>query len=254
MIKHTSAFKAYRDLSQAHLNFVVLACHSVPYLKTQLQAPAATLPKPDYFKGQGNTIQAILGFINNYQEELARSTLITVFSYFEAYLKSVLQELIKFHGGQVQFRKNAKDRAGRFFGSAPTMIEKNKRKLQDAPHPNKLAKYEKYGQLLDEAGFRFPTDLLSHFGVTQLVLKADEKRGFKAHEIPSILEDALLYPLTVKEREMVERIRLERNKVAHGSATPLTLAQSLRDASSLHTLAAAVDDHVARHFLLIQQL
>ena len=119
---------------------------------------------------------------------------------------------------------------------------------------NKGAKYAKYAQLLDEAGFRFPTDLLSHFGVTQLVLKADEKLGFKAHEIPSILEDALLYPLTVQQRAMVERIRLERNKIGHGSAASLTLAQSLRDASALHTLAAAVDDHIARHFLLIQEL
>jgi hypothetical protein len=254
MIPHTRAFKRYRDLSQAHLNFVVLTCHSVPCLKAQLQAPAAILPKPDHFKGQGNTIQAILGFTNNYQEELARSTLITVFSYFEAYLKSVLQEVIKFHGGQVQLRKKAKDRAERFFRSTPTTIEKNKRKLQDAPDPNKQAKYEKYGQLLDEAGFRFPTDLLSHFGVTQLVLKADEKRGFKAHEIPFMLKDALLYPLTPNEEAMIERIRLERNKVAHGSAAPLSLAQSLSDASSLHTLAAAVDDHITRHFLLIQQL
>ena len=253
MITHTAAFKTYRDLSQAHLNFVVLACHSVPFLKTQLQVPAAILPTPDHFKGHGNTVQAILGFIDNYQEELARSTLITVFSYFEAYLKSVLQEVIEFHGGQVQFQKKAKDRAERFFASATTMIEKNKRKLQDAPDPNKRPKYEKYSQLLDEAGFRFPTDLLSHFGVKQLVLKADEKRGFKAYEIPSVIEDALLYPLTVQNKEMLERIRLERNKIAHGEAAGQTLAQSLSDASFLHTLAAKVDDHIARHFLLIQQ-
>jgi RiboL-PSP-HEPN len=254
MINHTTAFKTFRDLSQSHLDFVVLVCHSIPPLKVQLQAPAAVLPKPDHFKGRGNTIQAIQKSISNYQVELARSTLITVFSYFEAYLKSVLLELIEFHGGQAQLQTKAKDRAVRFFASAPTMIEKNKRKLQDSPRPNKRAKYEKYGQMLDKAGFRFPTDLLSHFGVTQLALKADEKRGFKAHEIPSILEDALLYPLTAQEKAMLERIRLERNKIAHGSAAQMTLAQSLSDASSLHTLAGAVDSHISNHFLLIQLL
>ncbi len=254
MINHTTAFKSYRDLSQAHLDFVVLACHSIPSLKVQLQIPGAVLPRPDHFKGHGNSIQAIQTSISNYQVELARSTLITVFSYFEAYLKSVLLEVIEFHGGQAQFQTKAKDRAVRFFASAPTMIEKSKRKLQDAPHPNKRAKFEKYGQLLDKAGFRFPTDLLSHFGVTQLALKADEKRGFKAHEIPSILEDALLYPLTLQEKEKLERIRLERNKVAHGSAVSMTLAHSLNDASFLHTLAAAVDGHIAEHFLLNQRL
>jgi hypothetical protein len=70
MVTHTKAFKTYRDLSQAHLNFVVLTCHSVPCLKTQLQVPAAILPTPDHFKGRGNTIPAMLGFISNYQDEL----------------------------------------------------------------------------------------------------------------------------------------------------------------------------------------
>jgi len=248
------AFKTYRNLSQAHLDFVVLSCHSIPSLKAQLQLPGAVLPKPDHFKGNGNTIQAIQKSIGNYQVELARSTIIMAFSYFEAYLKSALAEVIEFHGGQTLFQTKAKDRSERFFAAIPPPIEKSKRKLQDAPNPNKRAKFEKYGQLLDKAGFRFPTDLLSHFGVMHLALKADEKRGFKAYEIPSILRDALLYPLTTQEETKLERIRIDRNRVAHGASASITLAHSLRDSSFLHTLAAAVDGHIADHFLLNQQL
>jgi hypothetical protein len=254
MISHTKAFKTYRDLSQAHLDFVVLACHSIPSLKAQLQLPGAVLPPPDHFKGNGNTIQAIQKSIGNYQVELARSTLITSFSYFEAFLKSAINEVIEFHGGQTLFQTKAKERSERFFASIPPLMEKNKRKLQDAPKPNKRAKFEKYGQLLDKAGFKFPTDLLSHFGVSQLAQKADEKRGFKAFEIPSILRDALLYPLSTQDEMKLERIRIDRNKVAHGASASLSMAHSLRDSSFLHTLAAAIDGHIAEHFLLNQQL
>ena len=253
MIKHTKAFKRFRDLSQGHINFVVLTCYSVPLLKATLEAPGAIVPTPDHFKGNSNDITALLGFIASYQNEIARSTLITVFSYFEAYLKSALQEVIEFHGGKSEFQRKAKNRAERFFRSVPATVQANKRKLQDIPNASKQAKYEKFARLLEQAGFRFPTDLLSHFGVTQLILKADDKLGFKAHEIPSVLKDALLYPLTTAEKEIIERIRLERNGIAHGGGTPIRLATSLRDASSLHTLAAAVDHHIVDHFFLIQQ-
>src|SRR3546814_15041114 len=57
MISHTDAFKVYRDLGQAHLNFVVLSCHAVPALKAELSVPggAATVP-PDHFKAGSNKI------------------------------------------------------------------------------------------------------------------------------------------------------------------------------------------------------
>jgi RiboL-PSP-HEPN len=245
MITHTKAFKTYRDLSQAHINFVVLTCYSVPSLKARLMTPDATLPTPDHFKSEGNTVSAILGYITKYQEELARSTLITVFSYFEAYLKDALQEVVEFHGGTSKLQGKARGRAQKYFQSVPPAIQTNKLKLQDRPVPGKKEKYQKHARILDKDGFRFPTDLLSHFGATQLILKIDENRGFKAHEIPSMLEDALLYPLRAADKSHFEQIRKARNGIAHGRASPLTLAHSLRYASFLHTLAAKIDSHIA---------
>src|SRR3546814_19629709 len=51
MISHTDAFKLYRHLGQAHLNFVVLICHAVPALTAELSVPGApaTAP-PAHFK------------------------------------------------------------------------------------------------------------------------------------------------------------------------------------------------------------
>src|SRR3546814_10181257 len=97
MISHTDACKVYRDLGQAHLNFVVLSCHAVPALKAELSVPggAATVP-PDHFKAGSNTASELLSYADDYHEELARSALITVFSYFEAYVKDALTEIVDF--------------------------------------------------------------------------------------------------------------------------------------------------------------
>ncbi|HYW16677.1 MAG TPA: hypothetical protein VE891_11080, partial [Allosphingosinicella sp.] len=113
---------------------------------------------------------------------------------------------------------------------------------------------QKHGRVLDKVGFRFPTDLLAHYGAASFILKADEKRGFKAYEIPDILESAFLYPLSSSDRSNLEDIRHIRNKIAHGGGPTLTLKRALRYASELHTLAAALDSHVAKHFLVLQEI
>jgi hypothetical protein len=115
-----------------------------------------------------------------------------------------------------------------------------------------LFKYQKHGRLLDEKGFRFPTDLLAHFGAVQLLARIENDRAFRAWQIPSLFEECLLFPLTSADRQLYEEVIGVRNDVAHGKAATVTLQTSLRYASELHTLAAKVDHHVAEHFLVIQ--
>lgn len=254
MISHTDAFKTYRDLSQAHLNFAVLVCHSVPAFSASLTAAGALTVPPDYFKAPGNPIDDLISYAAAYQEELARSAVITIYSYFEAYVGDMLREIVDFHAGKEAIKGKARDRAERFFHSMPDALQEDKRKLQDRRDPRKIAKYQKHGRVLDKKGFRFPTDLLAHYGALNLIKKADEKNGFKAHEIPSILEDALLYPLSPGDKITLELIRLKRNSIAHGEGTVVALSEAMRHASELHTIAAAVDSHVANHFLVLQEL
>src|SRR3546814_5906206 len=70
---------------------------AVPALKAELSVPggAATVP-PDHFKAGSNTASELLSYADDYHEELARSALITVFSYFEAYVKDALTEIVDF--------------------------------------------------------------------------------------------------------------------------------------------------------------
>ena len=198
MITHTKAFLQYRKLSQSHLNFVVLVCHAVPSLLADLlsSGPTVTHP-PDHFKAHGNPKSEVARFAQNYQEELARLTTEAVFSYFEAYIKEVLLEVVSFHGGGDKLRKLARVRNSKFISNTHASIKSEKRKLQDNPTPSKLEKYKKYARSLDSKGYRFPTDLFSHYGIFQLLPKiADNPRtGMRAWEIPNILAECLLFDL-----------------------------------------------------------
>jgi hypothetical protein len=232
VIGHTEAFSRYRALSQAHLNFVVAVSHAMPALRADLALPAATLTQaPDYFQASRNPKSEVATYVAGYQDELARSTLISVFSYFEGYARSLFREIVSFHGGADPFKKLARDRTTRFLSSPHVGITLYKRKLQDRRAPHKLLKYRKYGELLDAKGFRFPTDLLAHFGVVHLLTKIKDDRSIRAWEIPGLIEECLLFPMTQAERDLYESARITRNNIAHGKAPVITLASSLRHAS-----------------------
>ncbi len=256
---HTDAFVAYRGLSQAHLDFVVIVCHAMPALEADLALAKAELTHPPHhFKSARNQKSWVADHSKGYQEELARSTLITVFSYFEAYIGDALFEVVTFHGGRDGFWKRAKSRNAGFLTSQTADTIKNKRKLQDNPDKHKLAKYQKYARLLDNEGFRFPTELFAVLGLRQFLEKVDQKNGktgrngMKAHEIPYLLEDGLLFSLEAKDKKLFEEARDLRNKIGHGRSPKLALKNALQFASELHTLAAKIDRHILEHFLIIQ--
>lgn len=253
MKSHSDAFLHYKKSSQGHLDYVVIVCHAVPALKADLALPSATITNvPDHFLAARNPKDWIASHVDAYSDELARSTLLTVFSYFEGYVKDVLKEIVSFHGGGDDFQKRARERSRKFVAAPSPKITESLRKLQDNPDPGKLTKYQKFGRLLDAAGYRFPTDLLSNFGIRYLNTKLDEKRGMRAFEIPDVLSECLLFDLSVSDKRMFEAARTQRNKVAHGRPQPLTLKKALSFSSDLHTLAAKVDKHICEHFFVIQ--
>jgi hypothetical protein len=226
----------------------------MPALRADIALPTPILThSPDHFFASRNPKSEVATYLAGYQEELARSTVIAIFSYFEGYARSVFREIVAYHGGAEKLKELARDRISKFISASPPPgILMHKRKLQDRRSPSKLFTYEKHGRLLDGKGFKFPTDLLAHFGVVQLLARIENDRAFRAWQIPSLLEECLLFPLTSPDRQLYEDVIGLRNDVAHGKAPTVTLPTSLRYASELHTLASKVDHHVAEHFLVIQ--
>ncbi len=75
----------------------------------------------------------------------------------------------------------------------------------------------------------------------------------RAWEIPDILSDCLLFPISTDQQKLFETCRSLRNRIAHGKAPIISLQSSLRHASELHALAAKVDSHLVEHFLVLQK-
>ncbi|HQS19424.1 HEPN domain-containing protein [Reyranella sp.] len=251
MIPRSNAFATYRELSQAHINFVVLVCHAVPALRADLATPPTSLSNaPDYFKPTSKTV--LNGYVAHYRGDLGRTTLVAIFSYFESYVKEVLSEIISFHGGAKELKALALARSTKFLTKPPADILSSKRKLQEPAKKELKFKYQKHSKTLDNKGFKFPSELLAHFGVVHMLSKADEKRGMRAWDVPDILADCLLFPLSATDRAHFERVRSVRNKIAHGKKTTVTLEESLRTASELHALASKIDNHLVEHFFVLQ--
>ena len=253
MIAHTKAFAVYRALSQQHLDFAVLVCTAVPALKPELANLTTPLKHaPDHFKAKPDGKAQLVKYAASYQSELARTNLITIFSYFESYVRAALQEIITFHGGDETFRNMAKRRASLFLKAPPPAIEASKRKLQEPAHGAKKDKYVVHSKKLDQGGFRFPTELLAYFGSVNLIAKSKDKTGMRVWEIPDILQNGLLYPLSAAERKLFDEGRKLRNDIAHGKAPTVALKDSLNFASALHGLGAKVDRHLVEHFFVLQ--
>lgn len=189
----------------------------------------------------------------SYENELAGLSVVSLFSFFEEHTKAILREIVDFHGGESAFKALSKNRASRFIGVSDPTIVFNKRKLQEYPITGKTQKYKKHANVLAQSGFRFPTELLAHYGAGLLLDKADEKRGMRAWEIPVVLKDALLFPMTPKQEGRLNQIRKMRNKIAHGGTAGLNIRYAAATSTDLHSLAAGVDKHVIDNFMILER-
>ena len=253
MIPHTKAFERFRNQSQAHLTFVVLISSAVPNLNAVLNDPSYTLAPQDYFKPSqpdGNRLKTLIG---GYQRQLALLSVVALFSYFEEYIKASLREIIDFHGGEKKFLDLSRTRATRFLQLTSPSIKNHKRKLQEYAKLGKSQKYRKHSVELENAGYRFPTELLGPYGAKSIIQKSDTKRGLRAWEIPSVLEDGLLLKLTSVERKRLDEIRKLRNKIAHGTRVKITFTEAMAIARELHELAANINTHIVENFLVLER-
>lgn len=250
MIPNSKAYAILRDNSQEFLNFVVLTCTAVPTLTKQIQVSGVTGISADHFKGSSDAAQ-LLSYAAVYQESLARMIVITLFSYFEAYVKSLLTEIVDFHGGGTTFQATADKRAKAFIANSSQTIIDSKRKLQEPTKAAKIESYKKYSAILVKQGFRFPSELLAPYGVKNLIQKARPK-GSKAYEIPVLLRDALCFPLPTTDDARLNSITETRNKIAHGGAGLITLVEALTIGKDLRDIAAKVDKHAVEHFFVVE--
>lgn len=256
MVPHTQSYLAFKSESERLTNLVVLFSYSVPALMRVLSSPAASalVPvKPDNFPHDKTTGPTLTSRALGYDQDLARITVLSVYSYFEAYVRGALKEIYDRQGGPDAFVALAERRVCRHWSHASGEVAEAKRKLQDADKKGKSNKYLKYSKVLADAGFAFPPDLLAVYGARQLAKKLEPtgRNSFRAAEIPDLLSDSLLLNVGPGERQMFGEIRALRNRIAHGSIPVLGMHAAVKKTAALRAWAARIDAHIGKHFLVL---
>jgi hypothetical protein len=257
MAQQTRAYLAFKAESERLTNLVVLFSHAVPVLKRLLGSPQALALVPlkpaDNFPHDNATGPMLLKYATGYDQDLARLIVLGVFSYFEAYVRSVLREIYDRQGGPETFLALAERRVTRYWTSSPAEVTEAKRKLQTVDEKSKADKSRKYSRVLVDAGFSFPPDLLAVYGARKLEEKVQKnvQKGFRAWEIPGLLSDALLFKSTSAEEEVFEELRKLRNDVGHGSGPTLSVHAAIKKTVALRKWASRIDSHIGEHFLVL---
>jgi hypothetical protein len=251
----TNAYARYRSQSNALLDFAVLVAHAVPALKTEIQAvkagTLAHLPRPDFFhKSNRSTPDDLLKTEAHYERYLASYVLLAHFSFFESFVEDLIKELFVFHGGEGEFLARIESRVGSFLARQANEKTGAKRKLQDTDKPAWRPRYRKYSRELDDAGFRFPAELLAPYGVRSLVGKI---KNLKAAHIPDLLINAFQLKLSQTEIDKFDQVRSARNAVAHGDPITLTMRQAVEMNRTLRDLAVKIASHMTDNFFVIEK-
>jgi hypothetical protein len=252
MLDSTGAYAKYKRQTEQLLDFAVMICYAAPHLSraivdAQGRATEAIGP-PDHFRQNATSVDALRGRLTTYQPQLAAHIALSSFSFFEAFIKDAVLEMLAWHGGAAGW----KTRVDAFTRTLPAEMLAHKRKLQETPKKGHAHRYRKHSKALNAAGFKYPSSLLSSYAAALLEERVS-RDALRASEIPDLLIKGLHMAEADVNPSRFGEIRAKRNQIAHGKAGPLTLAAALKIAKELHTLAAKVDFHLREHFFVIEE-
>lgn len=250
-LPRTQAYVRLKEQVQATFDFVVVTCYAVPALKRQIslleKGVISSLPTPDHYPTTAHSIDQLKDDVKGYKPQLASSALLSVFSYFEAFVVGAIKEMLDFHGGPDAIQRRAEQRDTVFIRNFDVNLIKMGQRLRGVFDRRKLGSYRKARTALIEAGYRFPSELLSSYGIRMLSQKLGNLR---AADIPDLLVHGLHMELDRQTIEQFHNIRDVRNKIAHGESVTLTLSQLSSHNELLRDLASQIDAHLAMYFMI----
>ncbi len=251
-LPNTKAYMRFREQAQASFDLAVVVCHAVPALKRQIslleQGVIEALPSPDYFPVSG-TVAELREQANGYRQRLADYTLITNFSFFEAFVRAAMTEMIDFHGGPEELRRKAEKRERRFIDQENRDVEKYRQRLRATNRVSELWGRLKNIRKLQDLNYRFPSELFSSYGIRMLLQKLGNLR---AVDIPDLLVNGIHMSLDQTTIDNYHEVRNIRNRIAHGESVSLSMKELSHYNTVLRQLAIAIDQHLNRHFLIAE--
>jgi len=256
-IKKTDAFLKWQKNTQEIFDFSVLVHYAVPALKQQItlveKGLIQQISRPDYYKSHkpnyyssSNLLTSLRKRTAGYKSHVSDYLLLSLFSYFEAFVIDVINEFLDFHGGISNFQSYATQKSKHSMSvlSGLPNVKKYKNKLKPTDAKNqpdrKQATFE-----LKKANYRFPSDHFASYGIFMLGKKIND---LKARDIPEVLINVLLIDLNEQEIQTYHDIRNIRNSIAHGQLVHLDIEKVTRHNDTLMNLAKKVNNHVCEFF------
>jgi hypothetical protein len=250
--RKTKAHNRHKLAVQQAFDFAVTMCYAVPHLAVHIDAVDAgnlKLQAPHYF-ALHNTTPYLRKNIAAFEERLSSYMLLSLFSFFESFVKDIVEEMFDFHGGAENLLTLAARRDQVLAAAAQSQAIKNATAKLTKNVKGKHQKYKKYSKLLFDAGYRFPSERLSSYGVRMLI---ERHRNLKAHAIPDLLEHGFSVPLSPAEKTQYDQIREMRNKIAHGHPQKIDLAYIRMVNDFFRDMTFRINTHLLKNFFVVEE-
>ena len=253
MHNHTKSYVTLRTHSQQTLDFAVLVCTAAPQLRyalNEFQAdPTTFLATNSQFRPSNEPYATEKRTLSSYKKVLGANLLLSVFSYFETYFFSVIDEMIDFHGGKDELlRLSSKQVSGVDISSENNETSLNQ--LRKPYKPNRADRFRKFSSSLRGEKVIWPTQRLMLYGLSQML---ENKKRWKSADIPKLMRNLLCMDVEESTESRFHNVRDERNKIAHGKNLSYDLTKAVDVSNYFRELAMEIDQHICRNFMVIEK-
>jgi hypothetical protein len=252
MLAHTKAYLIWRKHSQQMLDFAVLVCTAAPQLEYALRQhesdPAVFLAKNPAFRPSEVPYSTEKRALPSHTDVLGATLLLSIFSYFETYFFSVIDEIIDFHGGEA----GIKDAITRQLQTQSRLPSTNTalKFLRTEFKPNHSDRYRKYSSVVRDEEVIWPSQRLMLFGLREVIR---QRRRWRSADIPDLARDLLTLDVSQAERDTFHNVKDRRNSIAHGKALKFDLKKALDTSNFFLRFSRKLEDHVVENFMIIER-
>ena len=223
---------------QEIFDFATATCQAFPIMKDAITT-GTTLPQPDYFRGN-NSITLLNNQIATYEQNLSTYLFLVSFSYFENYIKNVVNEIISIHNTNIMIKVQVK-----LLLNNPN-LDKYKQKLKGINEPRNLDQYRKFSKELRNSNYLHPRDA---FDFTSKAILNNYVKELKAYQIPELLKDFLLIDLPNNFQKDYKSFAEIRNRIAHGNNPPMTFIEVRKANNFFRNSAKNFDKQIVSNFI-----
>lgn len=254
-MESSKSYSLFLNQIQDVYEFSLMSSYAIPNLKKQIKtldddASVRSIVTPDNYRFDDSKKDRLKEIMKNYKPHLSSYFLLSIFSFFEAYVKNLLDELYAFHGGEKKWLERIREDISHSKNSlARKGLIKSEGKLKEYFRKDKRGNYISSIKLLKENNYYFPTNKFSLYGVSRAIKRTPK---LKASELLGFLEEVFGVILNEKEKKDFEKANDIRNNIAHGRRKILSLRKARNLSFMLRKLATNIDKSIVHDYFIIE--